>query len=39
MKRGRLRDAQIIVIPKAHEGDVTVSDLCGKHGTGHASVF
>ncbi|MDA9472981.1 transposase [Bradyrhizobium sp. CCBAU 65884] len=39
MKRSRFSDEQIIGILKEHEADVSVADLCRKHGFSDASIY
>lgn len=39
MKRKRFSDEQIIGILKEHEAEVSVADLCRKHGVSDASTY
>lgn len=39
MKRSRFSEEQIIGILKEHEAEVSVADLCRKHGVSDASIY
>lgn len=39
MKRSRFREDQIIGILKEHDAEISVADLCRKHGVSDATVY
>jgi putative transposase len=39
MRRNRPAEEQIINILKAHEGGISVADLCRQQGVRHASIY